>query len=214
MARILQQALEPAPTPRFPDIFLQQKDIPEHATRAQRGISGRKSTLLEIFRLELQMGLNFAVEPVVSASPSEPLHHRRHSTLNAMVLKIAAAYHCGIVEHHPIQDVKIEILAGNRADVRIIKLSGALTIHNFFEFQDLSRQKLPGILIVDLTGVAYIDSAALGCLIGIHLSREKSGQKYAFVGANERAKSLFQMCGVDQLFVSYSSIGEAEAALA
>jgi anti-anti-sigma factor len=117
------------------------------------------------------------------------------------------------VEHHPTQEVKIEILAGSRDDVRIIKLSGPLTIHNFFEFQDLSRQKLPGVLIVDLTNVAYIDSAALGCLIGIHLSREKSGQKYALVGVNERAKSLFTMCGVDQLFVSYSTASEAEAAL-
>jgi anti-anti-sigma factor len=118
------------------------------------------------------------------------------------------------VEHHPTQEVKIEIVAGSRADVRIVKLSGPLTIHNFFEFQDLSRQKLPGVLIVDLTGVVYIDSAALGCLIGIHLSREKSREKYAFVGVNERAKSLFKMCGVDQLFVSYLNIGDAEAALA
>ena len=117
------------------------------------------------------------------------------------------------MEHHPTQKVKIEILAGSRDDVRIVKLSGPLTIHNFFEFQDLSRQKEPGVLIVDLSNVAYIDSAALGCLIGIHLSREKSGQKYAFVGASERAKSLFKMCGVDQLFVSYSTTGDAEAAL-
>jgi anti-anti-sigma factor len=118
------------------------------------------------------------------------------------------------VDHHPTQKVKIEILAGSRDDVRIIKLSGPLTIHNFFEFQDLSRQKLPGVLIVDLASVAYIDSAALGCLIGIHLSREKSGEKYALVGVNERAQSLFKMCGVDKLFVIYSTTADAEAALA
>lgn len=118
------------------------------------------------------------------------------------------------MEHHPTQPVKIEILAGSRPDVRIVKLSGPLTIHNFFEFQDLSRQKLPETLIVDLTGVSYIDSAALGCLIGIHLSREKSGQKYALVGVNERAKSLFTMCGVDKFFVTYPAIADAEAALA
>jgi anti-anti-sigma factor len=139
---------------------------------------------------------------------------RRHSTLNVITLKIAATYYCWIVEHHPTQKVKIEILAGSRDDVRIIKLSGPLTIHNFFEFQDLARQKLPEVLIVDLTSVAYIDSAALGCLIGIHLSREKSGQKYALVGVSERAASLFEMCGVNQLFVRYSTAAEAETALA
>jgi anti-anti-sigma factor len=125
----------------------------------------------------------------------------------------ATTYHCGIVEHRSTQAVKIEILTGSRDDVHIIKLSGPLTIQNFFEFQNLSRQKLSGVLIVDLTGVVYIDSAALGCLIGIHLSREKSGSKYAFVGVNERAKSLFKMSGVDRLFVSYSTIDDAEVAL-
>ena len=118
------------------------------------------------------------------------------------------------MEHHPTQAVKIETLAGTRPDVLVIKLSGPLTIHNFFEFQDLSRQKLPGALIVDLTGVGYIDSAALGCRIGIHLSREKSGQKYALVGVNERARSLFTMCGVDKFFVIYPNVADAEAALA
>ena len=117
------------------------------------------------------------------------------------------------MDHHPTQAVKIETLPGSRPDVRIVQLSGPLTIHNFFEFQDLSRQKLPGALIVDLSGVAYIDSAALGCLIGIHLSREKSGEKYALVGVNERAKSLFNMCGVDKFFVTYPTVADAEAAL-
>jgi anti-anti-sigma factor len=117
------------------------------------------------------------------------------------------------VEHYPAQKVKIDILTGSRPGIRIIQLSGPLTIHNFFEFQDLSRQNLPGTLIVDLTHVTYIDSAALGCLIGIHLSREKTGQKYALVGANERARSLFSMCGVDRFFVTYPAVGDAEAAL-
>jgi anti-anti-sigma factor len=118
------------------------------------------------------------------------------------------------VEHHPTQAVKIETLAGARPDVLVIKLSGPLTIHNFFEFQNVSRQNLPGALIVDLSGVSYIDSAALGCLIGIHLSREKTGQKYALVGVNDRARSLFTMCGVDKFFVTYPTAADAETALA
>jgi anti-sigma B factor antagonist len=105
-------------------------------------------------------------------------------------------------------------LPGSREDVRVIKLSGPLTIHNFFDFQDLARQQTPGALLVDLTDVPYIDSAALGCLIGIHLSCEKSGRKYALVNVRERIRSLFTVCGVDRFFVTYSSIGDAEAALA
>ena len=124
----------------------------------------------------------------------------------------ATKYDWEIVEYHPTKEVKIEVLSGSREDVRIIKLTGPLTIHNFFEFQDLSRQNTAGALIVDLTGVPYLDSAALGCLIGIHLSCEKNGRKYALVGVNERAKSLFAMCGVDRFFVTYATTSEAESA--
>ena len=117
------------------------------------------------------------------------------------------------MESHSTQAVKIETLAGSRPDVRIIKLSGPLTIYNFFQFQELAREKVPGALILDLTNVTYIDSAALGCLIGIHLSREKGAQKYALVGVNERARSLFAMCGVDKFFVIYPNVADAESAL-
>lgn len=69
------------------------------------------------------------------------------------------------MEHHPTQDVNIETLAGTSGDIRIIRVHGALTIHNFFELQDLTReQPAPRALLIDLKGVPYIDSAALGTL--------------------------------------------------
>ena len=117
------------------------------------------------------------------------------------------------MEYNPTKEVKIDISTGSREDVRIIKLTGPLTIYNFFEFQDISRKDTHGILIVDLTSVPYLDSAALGCLIGIHLSCEKNGRKYALVGVNDRAQSLFAMCGVDRFFVSYPTTSAAESAL-
>lgn len=93
-------------------------------------------------------------------------------------------------------------------------MGGALTINNFFDFQDVARTSGSGLLIVDLAEVPYIDSAALGCLIGIHVSREKNGRKYALVNVNWRLRSLFTMSGVNGFLVTYASVGDAEAALA
>ena len=119
------------------------------------------------------------------------------------------------MEHHPTRDVKVETLTGSREDIRIIKVSGPLTLHNFFEFQDLSRRDWgPGVLLVDLTDVPYIDSAALGSLIGIHVSSERVGRKYALINVNDRLKSLFAMARVDQFLVRYETVAEAEASLA
>lgn len=108
----------------------------------------------------------------------------------------------------------METLDGTSEGVRIIKVRGPLTIHNFFEFQDLTRRHpRPAVLVIDLAGVPYVDSAALGSLIGLHVSCGKDGGKYALVNANERLKSLFTMCGVDQFLVTFNSVAAAETAL-
>ena len=118
------------------------------------------------------------------------------------------------MEHHPTREVTIETLAGSRSDVRIIKLRGPLTINNFFAFQDLTRQLSDGrVLLIDLADVPYIDSAALGSLIGLHVSCERTSRKYALVSAGDRLKSMFAVAGVNQFLVVYESISDAEASL-
>jgi anti-sigma B factor antagonist len=118
------------------------------------------------------------------------------------------------VEHHPTQEVTIETLAGTREDVRIIKLRGPLTIHNFFDFQSLTReQPAARYLVVDFAEVPYIDSAALGSLVGIHVSYGKAGRKYSLVNINERLERLFAMSGVDQFLVRHKTVADAEAGL-
>lgn len=117
------------------------------------------------------------------------------------------------MEHHPTEAVTIETLGDSCEDLHIIKVRGALTIHNFFDFQDLTRKQSSRVLLIDLEEVPYIDSAALGCLIGVHVSREKTGRKYGLVNANERLKKLFSMAGVDRLLLTYDSLAHAQTSL-
>ncbi|HEY7098911.1 MAG TPA: STAS domain-containing protein [Terriglobales bacterium] len=121
-------------------------------------------------------------------------------------------YHWGIVEHHPTQQVQVETVADTRADVRIIKVHGPLTIHNFFEFQDIARkQPAPRVLLIDLTDVPYVDSAVLGSFVGVHVSCEQAGRKYALINVNEHLKALFSMTGLGQFLVTRETIADAEA---
>lgn len=118
------------------------------------------------------------------------------------------------VEHHPTQALTIELLPDSRPDVKIIKLTGPLTINNFFDFQELSRAKpLPRVMLIDLTGVPYIDSAALGSFVGIHVSCDSSGRKYGLVGANDRLMSLFDVTNTKSFLRLYNSMAEAETQL-
>jgi len=119
------------------------------------------------------------------------------------------------VEQNPTQLLTIEIVPDERPDLKILKLNGPVTIHNFIEFQELARkQPLPRVLVVDLHDVPYIDSAALGSFVGIHVSCEATGRRYALVGANERLRNLFDLTHARAFLVTYDSVDEAAAQLA
>jgi len=118
------------------------------------------------------------------------------------------------VEHHSTNAVHVETLEGTSSETVILKVRGPLTIHNFFEFRDLCRHQTAPILLIDLSGVPYLDSAALGSLVGVHVSRENAGKKYAVVGANSRLQNLFGITKVSQFLITFPTLPEAEASLA
>jgi anti-sigma B factor antagonist len=112
------------------------------------------------------------------------------------------------------QPVNVAVRNGSQPHVTILQISGPLTIRNFFEFQDLTRSEKASVLIVDLSEVPLIDSAALGCLLGLHLSCTKNHRKYGIAGANERLKTMFIVCGIEGVLALFPGVAEAEAALA
>ncbi len=116
--------------------------------------------------------------------------------------------------NQPTDPVKIEKLAGSREGVHILKVIGPLTIYNFFEFQDMTRKDSSPVLIIDLGNVPFMDSAALGSLLGVHVSCEKHNRKYAVVNLPDRLRTMFAMAGVKDYLVNYPTVADAEAALA
>ena len=96
-----------------------------------------------------------------------------------------------------------------REGVRLLKLSGPFTLKDIWDFQAAARAVTEAVTIIDLTEVPYMDSAALGSLMGVHVSRERAHQKYAIVGANERIGTLFEVAGVQNILVRYPSFEDA-----
>jgi anti-anti-sigma factor len=108
-----------------------------------------------------------------------------------------------------LETFKAEVIPGPREGVRIIYLSGPCTLKELFELKPLLQGDSAPITLLHLAAVPYMDSATLGCVIGLHVSCESRGTKYAVIGAHERIRTLFRVARVDQFLVSFDSVDEA-----
>ncbi len=109
--------------------------------------------------------------------------------------------------------LQIDCSDGSHPGERIIKLKGPLVITNFFEFQKIAREDKSQVLIVDLAEVPYMDSAALGAIVGIHVTSGNRKTKYALINVAPRIDSMMAISGVRDTLVIFRTLADAEAAL-
>ena len=114
----------------------------------------------------------------------------------------------------PNDQLNLEAKDGAAPGQRVVTLTGVLTISTLFAFQEFTHADKSEALIVDLSGVPYIDSAGLGSLISAYVTREREARRMVLAAVNDRVKMVMTVSGVDQLFQSYPSVGEAEKTLA
>jgi anti-anti-sigma factor len=82
-----------------------------------------------------------------------------------------------------------------------------------FEFQEEFRSMKPQVLILDLGGTPYMDSAGLGVIMNFYVSAQNHGRKFVLASVNERVMALLQMTKVDAVLRHYATVAEAEASL-
>jgi anti-sigma B factor antagonist len=96
----------------------------------------------------------------------------------------------------------------------ILRLHGALTADAVSQFQAAFRGLSSDTVLLDLTDVPYLDSAGLGVLVGSYISCQKAGRRVVLIGLNARLARLFEVSRVQQLFLTFATLGEAVDALA
>lgn len=104
--------------------------------------------------------------------------------------------------------------AAGRSDGTMIgTLVGPLTLSTMFSIQDELRSMKPEVMILDLSGVPYMDSAGLGMIMNSYVSAGNNGRKLLLAGVNERVAALLEMTKVDKILRIFPAADEAEASL-
>lgn len=85
-----------------------------------------------------------------------------------------------------------------------------MVLTNLFDFQARVRANTAKTLIIDLTGVPYVDSAGIGALVGAYVTHQKEGKSLSLVGVNDRVLNALKITRVEQFFRLFRTVEEAE----
>ncbi|MBK7929933.1 MAG: STAS domain-containing protein [Bryobacterales bacterium] len=105
----------------------------------------------------------------------------------------------------------------DESGVAVLTLTGTLTMGSQLERLEASVAELIGKgqlgIVLDLAQVSYLDSSAIGTLIGCNNTVKKAGGRLRLAGVTERVKKILEMTGVDAVLPLDANAGASVAAL-
>ena len=100
--------------------------------------------------------------------------------------------------------------------VLILEVSGEIDLQHSPEMrrvlQARAAQRVPALLL-DFTGVKYIDSSGLATLIEYYQSSRAYAGKIGVAGLSHRVRSIFELVRLNEVFPIYATVPEATLAL-
>jgi anti-sigma B factor antagonist len=103
-------------------------------------------------------------------------------------------------------------------EIALVLLSGRLTVN---DQPGMLKDAICAVLgrgarhvLLDLSGVRYIDSTRLGELIAAHITVSRQGGRLKLVAAPDRIVELLSLAGLGGIFERYPNAEEASKSLA
>jgi anti-sigma B factor antagonist len=93
----------------------------------------------------------------------------------------------------------------------VVRLAGEadVTTQALAEVLTAESAKKPRLLLVDVSGLEFIDSAALHEFVRAHRKLRADGSQLALVGPTGAVARIIQLTALDQVFRVYASFEEA-----
>ena len=102
-----------------------------------------------------------------------------------------------------------EALEIEHVDRGVLSLRGPLTMENVSPFLNAVRRENAPTMILDFSGVPYLDSSGLGSLVSAYTSCQKAGRRVALTGVNKRVMKVFEITKVEEIFLMFPTLSDA-----
>jgi|SRR6202035_5697024 anti-anti-sigma factor len=112
-----------------------------------------------------------------------------------------------------MQTALLELLRqeSNNGDSLITRLSGKLSLETVNQFISTMRPEPAVHLVLDMSGLAFLDSAGVGALVSLFVSRRNHGKTLALAGLTQQGNAVMQVSGLLKLIPIFPSVEDALA---
>jgi anti-sigma B factor antagonist len=93
----------------------------------------------------------------------------------------------------------------------IIKAAGKLSLETVNEFVTKMRAETASSLVLDLSSVSFLDSAGVGALVSLFVSRRNQGKLFALAALSPQSTAVVTVAGLQNLLPVYKTVEEATA---
>lgn len=96
----------------------------------------------------------------------------------------------------------------------VTRLDGKLTLETVHNFISTVRADNSPQLVLDMSGVSFLDSAGVGALVQIFVHRRAQNQAFALAALPKQSDAVMTVAGIKKLIPTYESVEQAKTALA
>jgi anti-sigma B factor antagonist len=103
----------------------------------------------------------------------------------------------------------VEKTAGSTADVAVYELKGKLSLETVAGFIPKLRTEPAPHVVLDMSGVSFLDSAGVGALVSLFVSRRNQGKSFALAALPPQATAVITVAGLQKLLPVSKTVEEA-----
>ena len=110
-----------------------------------------------------------------------------------------------------MESARLELRQGqdNGTGSIVTRLNGKLSLETVNSFLQTLRQEQAKHVVLDMSGVSFLDSAGVGALVSLFITRRHAGKTLALANLTKQAMAVLQLSGILKLIPNYPT---AEAA--
>lgn len=91
----------------------------------------------------------------------------------------------------------------------VTRLNGKLSLETVNSFIQTMRQEPAKHLVLDMSGLSFLDSSGVGALVSLFVTRRHTGKTLVLAGLTKQGIAVLQVSGLLKLIPAYPTVEEA-----